>query len=60
MNSGRTEIMRLDRYLTASRIGSRSEVKNMIRKGLVSVNDTVCTDPSLNVDNGDDVSIEGR
>ena len=52
--------MRLDRYLTASRIGSRSEVKNMIRKGLVSVNDTVCTDPSLNVDNGDDVSADGR
>ena len=48
--------MRLDKYLTASRAGSRSEVKNHIRKGLVQVNQSVCKDPSLHVGADDEVS----
>ena len=53
-------IMRLDRYLTASRIGSRSEVKNHIRKGLISINGSVCKDPSYHVDAADEVCFNGQ
>ncbi|MCR5301395.1 MAG: rRNA pseudouridine synthase [Lachnospiraceae bacterium] len=52
--------MRLDRYLTASRMGSRSEVKNMIRKGSVSVNGITVKDPSVNIKTDDDVTANGR
>ena len=52
--------MRLDRYLTASRAGSRSEVKNYIRKGLVQVNGCVCKDPSLHIDTDDEVCLNGQ
>lgn len=49
--------MRLDRYLTASRAGSRSEVKNHIRKGCVQVNGSVCKDPSYHVNTTDRVCL---
>ncbi|MCR5832281.1 MAG: rRNA pseudouridine synthase [Lachnospiraceae bacterium] len=52
--------MRLDRYLAASRIGSRSEVKNYIRKGLVCVNKALCKDPSFSVQTDDEVSVNGQ
>ncbi len=49
--------MRLDKYLTASRIGSRSEVKDFIRKGLVTVNGAVCKAPSFHVGADDEVFV---
>ena len=52
--------MRLDRYLASSRSGSRSEVKDHIRKGQVYVNKTVCKDPSFNVGSGDEVCLQGK
>ena len=52
--------MRLDKYLTASHAGSRSEVKNHIRKGLVQVNQSVCKDPSLHVGADDEVCLNGQ
>lgn len=42
--------MRLDRLLTQLNIGSRSAVKEYVRKGLVRVDGSVVTDPSRNVD----------
>lgn len=49
--------MRLDRYLTASHEGSRSEVKDYIRKGLVTVNGEVITDCSYHVGEADEVCL---
>ena len=34
--------MRLDKFLVAMELGSRSQVKNLIKKGLITINDTVC------------------
>ena len=52
--------MRLDKYLAASRIGSRSEVKNHIRRGLISINGSVCKDPAYHVDPADEVCFNGQ
>lgn len=41
--------MRLDRYLAGSGYGTRSEVKELIRKGVVQVNGQVVRDSSLQV-----------
>lgn len=42
--------MRLDRYLSNSGIGTRKEVKQYIKKGLVKVNDKIIAQDSFNVD----------
>ena len=42
--------MRLDRYLSNSGIGTRKEVKQYIKKGLVKVNDKIVTQDGFNVD----------
>ena len=52
--------MRLDKYLANSHEGSRSEVKEHIRKGRVSVNGVICTDPSFSVGPGDEVCRDMR
>jgi len=52
--------MRLDKYLALSGAGTRSEVKNHIRKGCVSVNGSVTKDPSVHVDKDDEVMLSGR
>ncbi len=51
---------RLDKFLADSREGTRSEVKEKIRKGCVRVNGTVCKDPSTHVGDGDEVTVDGR
>lgn len=51
--------MRLDKYLAASRAGSRSEVKEHIRKGQVLVNGIICKDPAAHVDETDEVTLAG-
>lgn len=40
---------RLDAVLSACSVGSRSEVKALIRKGKVTVNGEVVRDPSMSV-----------
>ena len=55
-----TKTIRLDKYLTDCRTGSRSEVKNHIRKGLVSVNGATCTDPATHIRTSDHVTLDGR
>ena len=52
--------LRLDKYLANSRAGSRSEVKEYIRKGRVTVNGTVCRDNSRYIEETDEVSLDGR
>jgi len=38
--------MRLDKYLSNSKIGSRSEVKILIKKGKIKINDSIIKSPS--------------
>ena len=45
--------MRLDKYLTEMGIGSRSEVKQGIKKGFAKVNDTAVTRPEYKVNETD-------
>ena len=52
--------MRLDKLLADSHEGSRSKVKENIRKGVVTVNGVVCTDPSRKVGTQDEVFLNGR
>ncbi len=49
--------MRLDKYLTGARIGSRSEVKDLIRKGCVKANGTVIKDVSYHVLPDDEICV---
>lgn len=50
---------RLDSVLSACSVGSRSEVKALIRKGKVSVNGTVVRDVSFAVTDSDEVRVNG-
>ncbi len=52
--------MRLDKFLALSRTGTRSEVKEHIRKGRVSVNGTVTKDPAARIVDADEVLLCGR
>lgn len=42
--------MRLDKFLTEMKQGSRSQVKEMIRKGRVTVDGLICRDSDLKID----------
>ena len=52
--------MRLDKYLASAGFGTRSEVKEKIRKGRVCVNGTVVKDSGAEIKDGDRVSIDGK
>lgn len=53
--------MRLDRFLCDMQLGTRSQVKESIRKGLVSVNGILARDPDIKLDEQKDiVSYMGR
>ena len=52
--------MRLDKYLADCGIGTRSEVKEIVRKGRVSVNGTVVKDSGAAVSEADSVSVDGK
>ncbi len=47
--------MRLDKYLADSGAGTRSEVKNLIKKGQVTVNRNIIKDPGFTVDEDNDM-----
>ncbi len=47
--------MRLDKFLADAGFGTRSEVKTAIRKKQVTVNNTIVTDPGLNVSETDEI-----
>ena len=53
--------MRLDKYLAESGQGTRSEVKQLIKKGHVSVNGVTARDSGMKVDSGEDaIKVNGR
>ncbi len=43
-------MMRLDKFLVACEVGSRSQVKNLIKKGLISIDGKVCKDADFKFD----------
>lgn len=52
--------MRIDKFLANQDIGSRSQVKQYIKKGMVSINGTVCKSPEQKIDeNTDQISYNG-
>lgn len=52
--------IRLDKYLCDMGQGSRSEVKKLIRKGLVTVKGETVRDPGFQVAEGDQVALSGQ
>ena len=53
-------VMRLDKYLADMGIGTRSQVKEKIRRALVSVNGKIVSDPQFKVDTSvDSVACDG-
>lgn len=53
-------MMRLDKYLADMKVGTRSEVKKLIRKGLIQVNETVIKSPEYKVQLSDEVVYQGQ
>lgn len=52
--------MRIDKYLCDMDIGTRSEVKAIIKSGRVSVNGSVVKDPGMHVNKDDNVECDGN
>jgi len=52
--------MRLDRYLSNSGLGTRKEVKKLIKQGRVTVNGRVVLDPDHPVSENDAVALDGE
>ena len=53
--------MRLDKFLSEMATESRSELKKMIKKGLVKVNGEIVKNPSVHIDeNSDGISLNGK
>lgn len=53
--------MRLDKFLANSRIGTRKEVKIILKKGKIKVNEKIVKDAKMQVDEiKDDVKLEGE
>ena len=52
--------MRLDKFLSDMGVGSRSELKRSIRKGLVTVDGQVQKDPGADVDTTSEISFDGN
>ncbi len=52
--------MRLDKYLADMQVGTRSEVKKLIRQKAVSVDGTVALDPGMNVSENSTVTVNGE
>ncbi len=52
--------MRLDKFLADMRLGSRGEVKILIRQGFVTVNGTAAKDPGMTVTEADEVRTGGK
>ena len=58
---GQEKSMRLDRFLAEMKQGTRSQVKDMIRKGRVQVDGTVCKEADRKILPGDNkVMLDGQ
>lgn len=47
--------MRLDKYLANAGVGTRTEVKNLIRKGRITINEVVCKEADQKIDGETDI-----
>lgn len=57
----KAKVIRLDKFLTELSVGTRSEVKVIIKKGKVTVNGTSCKVPETKIDTTMDiVALDGR
>lgn len=55
------EIVRLDKYLADMGIGTRSEVKQLVRKGRICVNGSIVKQPEMKIATGkDEVVVDGN
>ncbi|MFI3212300.1 MAG: pseudouridine synthase [Eubacteriales bacterium] len=52
--------MRLDKYLTQAALGTKKDVKQMIRMGLICVNDIPAEEPCTVVEQGDIITYQGQ
>lgn len=52
--------MRLDKYLAHAGLGSRKELKQLIRKGHVSINDVICKKDDMHIQEEDIISLDGE
>lgn len=53
--------MRLDKYLTTLELGSRSQVKELIKKGKIKVNDKIINKPEYHIDEDNDkISVDDK
>lgn len=52
--------MRLDKFLADAGLGSRSQVKELIKKGKIAVDGTVCKSADFNVNDGQSISCNGE
>lgn len=52
--------MRLDKYLCELNIGTRSEVKDIIKHKRVMINDIIVNDPGMHVNDDDEVKLDGN
>ena len=60
MGDSMKETVRLDKYLADMGVGTRSEVKNLIRKGRISLNGEVVKKPEVKITLGEDeVTVDG-
>lgn len=48
-------MIRLDKFLSQMNIGTRSEVKNAVKKGKVTVNGVICKEADIKIDENTDV-----
>ena len=54
-------MIRLDKFLSEMGLGTRSEVKKLIKTGQIAINGTVAAKPETKVDtDADEVSVDGR
>lgn len=51
--------MRIDKYLANMNVGSRKEVHQLIKKGIVAVNDVIVKTPKQQVKESDQVTVNG-
>jgi len=51
--------LRLDKFLASSKIGTRKEVKKLIKAGVVRVNGRIVKDPSFDVKENDVIEVRG-
>ena len=52
--------MRLDKFLSDMNRGTRKELKEKIKKGSVTVNGHVCSDPGQAVTDTDEITFDGK